>query len=201
MRLISCNLDRTNSVNEYFIISPKRDLFLTGTTEKIPREGPILPFWKSQSEHTTLLILPSCRFSHKIISRIDCSSIPINFWSNPKNGLTKLSDLCKIKWRMIPAVVNAIYAITLKSLKKIREFNGIWIRDLAIPVRCPNQLSYEATAIGSWSIMCSYVPVKEMNVIDVYEYCVKLSTLASALFHYLGEDCTIAFQKWYSKKF
>ena len=102
---------------------------------------------------------------------------------------------------MILAVVNAIYAIALKSLKKIQDFNGIWTRDLTIPVRCSNQLSYEATAIGSWSVKGSYVPVKEMNVIDVYEYCVKLSTLASALFHYLGKDCTIAFQKLYSKKF
>ena len=31
------------------------------------------------------------------------------------------------------------------------------------------QLSYEATAVGSWSIMCSCVLVKEMNVIDVFE--------------------------------
>jgi len=30
-------------------------------------------------------------------------------------------------------------------------------------------LSYEATDVGSWSSMCSYVPMKEMNVIDVYE--------------------------------
>ena len=32
-----------------------------------------------------------------------------------------------------------------------------------------DQLSYEATDVGSWSVMCSYVPVKEMNVTDVYE--------------------------------
>ena len=38
---------------------------------------------------------------------------------------------------------------------------------LAIPVGCSNQMSYEATDVGSWSIMCSYVPVKEMKVIDV----------------------------------
>ena len=34
---------------------------------------------------------------------------------------------------------------------------------------CSNQLSYEANDVGSLSIMCSYVLVKEMNVIDVYE--------------------------------
>ena len=27
---------------------------------------------------------------------------------------------------------------------KFRDFNGVWTRDLAIPVRCSNQLSYEA---------------------------------------------------------
>ena len=56
-----------------------------------------------------------------------------------------------------------------KPKKKIQDFKGIWTRDLAIPVRCSNQLSHEATDVGSWSSMYSYVPVKEMNVIDVYE--------------------------------
>ena len=59
---------------------------------------------------------------------------------------------------MILAVVNA----------KIQDFKGVWTRDLAIPVRCSNQLSYEATDVGSWSIMY-LVPVKEMNMINVYE--------------------------------
>ena len=49
----------------------------------------------------------------------------------------------------------------VRSLKKILDFKGIWTRDLAIPVRCLNQLSYEATDVGSWSIMCSYVRVYE----------------------------------------
>ena len=31
--------------------------------------------------------------------------------------------------------------------KNIQDFNGIWTRDLAIPVRCSNQLSYETTDI------------------------------------------------------
>ena len=57
----------------------------------------------------------------------------------------------------------------VSSPKKIQDFNRIWTHDLTIPVRCSNRLSYEATDVGSWSIMCSYVLVKEMNVIDVYE--------------------------------
>ena len=45
----------------------------------------------------------------------------------------------------------------------------VWTHDLTIPVRCSSQLSYKATDVGSWSIMCSYVPLKEMNVTDEYE--------------------------------
>ena len=54
----------------------------------------------------------------------------------------------------------------LKQLRieawKSQDFNGIWTRDLAIPVRRSNQLSYEATdvAIGSWSFVSSNEPVK-----------------------------------------
>ena len=41
---------------------------------------------------------------------------------------------------------------------KIQDFNGVWTRDLAIPVRCSNQLSYEATDVGSWSFVGSNGP-------------------------------------------
>ena len=54
-----------------------------------------------------------------------------------------------------------------KEAWKIQDFNGIWTRDLAIPVRCSNQLSYEATDVGSRSILGSYLPVKEMSVNDI----------------------------------
>ena len=42
--------------------------------------------------------------------------------------------------------MNAIYCV--KSLKKIQDFNGVWTRHLAIPVRYSNQLSYEATDVA-----------------------------------------------------
>ena len=38
---------------------------------------------------------------------------------------------------------------------KSQDFNGVWARDLAIPVRRSNQLSYEATDFGSWSFVSS----------------------------------------------
>ena len=38
---------------------------------------------------------------------------------------------------------------------KSQGFNGVWNRDLAIPVRRSNQLSYEPTDVGSWSCVSS----------------------------------------------
>ena len=51
---------------------------------------------------------------------------------------------------------------------KIQDFNGIWAPYLATRVRrSSNQLSYEATDVGSLSFMCS--AVQELNVTNVYE--------------------------------
>ena len=68
----------------------------------------------------------------------------------------------EIKWRMILAVVIAIFTIALRSLKKIQDFNGAWTRDLANTGATLYQLSYEATDVGSRSIVGWYVPVKDM---------------------------------------
>ena len=51
---------------------------------------------------------------------------------------------------MILTVMKAIYAIVYIEACKSQDFNGFWTRDLKIPVRDPNQLSHEATDIGSW---------------------------------------------------
>ena len=65
--------------------------------------------------------------------------------------------------------VKAIYVIALRSLeKKIQDFNWVWTRDLAITGAMLCQLSYEATDVGSRSIVGSYVPVKEMSVNDIW---------------------------------
>ena len=45
--------------------------------------------------------------------------------------------------------MNAIYAIAYIEAWKIQDFNGVWTRDLVISVWRSNQLSYEATDIGS----------------------------------------------------
>ena len=52
--------------------------------------------------------------------------------------------------------------------KKNQDFNGVWSRDLAITGTMLYQLSYEATDVGSRSIVGSYVPVKEMSVNDIW---------------------------------
>ena len=49
--------------------------------------------------------------------------------------------------------VNAMYAIAYRSLKKIQDFNGVCTRDLAITGEMLYQLSYEATDVGSRSIV------------------------------------------------
>ena len=63
--------------------------------------------------------------------------------------------------------VNAIYVIAWRRLKKIQDLNGVWTRDLAITGAMLSQLSYEATDVGSRSIVGSYVPVKEMTLNDI----------------------------------
>ena len=63
--------------------------------------------------------------------------------------------------------VNAIYAIAWRRLTKIQDLNGVWTRDLAITGAMLYQLSYEATDVGSRSIVGSYVPVKEMTLNDI----------------------------------
>ena len=63
--------------------------------------------------------------------------------------------------------VNAIYAIAWRRLKKIQDLNGVWTRDLAITGAMLYQLSYEATDVGSRSMVGSYVPVKEMTLNDI----------------------------------
>ena len=51
---------------------------------------------------------------------------------------------------------------------KIQDFSGVWTRDLAIPVRRSNQLSYEATDVGSWSFVGSNCPVRNESMMKWY---------------------------------
>ena len=57
---------------------------------------------------------------------------------------------------------------------KSQEFNGIWTHDLTIPVQLFNQLSHEATDIGSWSFLSSKEPVKNgcEVIYKMFKHCV-----------------------------
>ena len=51
---------------------------------------------------------------------------------------------------------------------KSQDFYGVWTSDLAIPVRRSNQLSYEATEVGSWSFVSSNEPREEWMWSDIW---------------------------------
>ena len=61
-------------------------------------------------------------------------------------------------------VMNAILAIAYRSLTNSVLQRGLYTRDLAMPVRRSNQLSYEAADVGSWSFVGSPVPVKNESM-------------------------------------
>ena len=65
------------------------------------------------------------------------------------------SDRCSCEHNLCNPVTN--------PKKKFRTSAGFE------PLTLRYQLSHEATEVGSWLIMCSYVSVKEMNLIDVYK--------------------------------
>ena len=72
----------------------------------------------------------------------------------------------KWKWRNDRRSERNLCNCVKKPEKKIQDFNGVWTRDLAITGAMLYQLSYEATDVGSRSVVGSYVPVKEMSVND-----------------------------------
>ena len=63
---------------------------------------------------------------------------------------------------MIVAVMKAIYATAyIVEAWKGQDFNGVWTRSLATPVRFSNQLSNRATDVGSSSFVGSNEPVRK----------------------------------------
>ena len=69
---------------------------------------------------------------------------------------------------MILAVMTATYGIAYIEAWKSQDFNGVWTHDVAIPVRRSNQLSYEATDIGSWWFVGPEEPVRNESEV-LYE--------------------------------
>ena len=76
-----------------------------------------------------------------------------------------------------------------RNLKKLQNFNGIWTRDLAIPVRSSYQLSYEATDVGSrW----------QMTTAEIILYLIKVFKLQKTLLHF-GEIQEFCLWMFYSQ--
>ena len=74
-------------------------------------------------------------------------------------------------WNQVKLWSSQLWTQFLKLRKeawKIQDFNGVWTRDLEIPVRRSNQLSYEATDVGSWSFVGSNVPVRNESMMKWY---------------------------------
>ena len=85
---------------------------------------------------------------------------------------------------MILAVINTIYAIAYIEAWKIQDFNRGWTHDLAIPVRHSNQLSYEATDIGSWSFVGSNDPVRN----EYWSYIWNISYIEQQMWNQVSYD-------------
>ena len=67
---------------------------------------------------------------------------------------------------MIHTVMDAIFAIIL--CREVRTSTRFEPCDLAISVGCSNQLSYEATDVGSWSCVGPNVPVRNESMLKLY---------------------------------
>ena len=64
---------------------------------------------------------------------------------------------------------------------EIQNFNWIWTCDLVILVWCSNQLSYEATDVGSWSN-----PIEVLNFSGFYSYAIaKIAFTTARIIAYL----------------
>ena len=64
---------------------------------------------------------------------------------------------------------------------KSQDFNGVQTRDLATPVRRSNQLSYEATDVGSWSFVSFNEPVKNGCEV-IYEMFHNIDQICSSIY-------------------
>ena len=70
--------------------------------------------------------------------------------------------ICKYQVKLWPSQLWPQFLQLRKEAWNIQDFNGVWTCDLAIPVRRSNQLSYEATDVGSWSFVGANVPLQSI---------------------------------------
>ena len=64
--------------------------------------------------------------------------------------------------------VNAIVQLRKEVWKKIQDFNGVWTRDLAIPVRCSTNWAMKPLTLGAGQLWVHMFPWKKWVLITVY---------------------------------
>ena len=57
----------------------------------------------------------------------------------------------EVKWSNDPRSYERNFSNCVEKAEKIQDFNGVWTRDLAMPVRRFNQLGYEGTGSAGLS--------------------------------------------------
>ena len=108
------------------------------------------------------------------------------FWCPSAGIIMRSSELWSSPWWM------QFKQLHIEAWKS-QDFNGVWTRDLTIPVRRSNQLSYEANDVGSWSFVYSNEPVKNGCEV-IYMKCfiywtADLKPLKSWLFQAFIRNC------------
>ena len=81
---------------------------------------------------------------------------------------TAFTSFCMYQVKLWSSQLGTQFLQLRREARKIQDFNGVWTRDLAIPVRRSNQLSYEATDVGSWSFVASNDPMRNESMIKWY---------------------------------
>ena len=103
-----------------------------------------------------------------VICRFQCSR---EEWINDEM-IYQMDHICELRiWNQVKLWSSQLWTQFLQLRReawKIQDFNGVWTRDLAIPVRRSNQLSYKATDAGSWSFVGSNVPVRNESMMKWY---------------------------------
>ena len=90
------------------------------------------------------------------------------WWYDIWNG-SYMNCEYEIKWRYDPRSYERDFCNCIKKAEKFgTSINGIWTRDLAIPVWRSNQPSYEATDVGSWSFVGANVPMRNESMMKWY---------------------------------
>ena len=106
------------------------------------------------------------RWSIYIINSVDKTKFLCSFNQFPNSTMKWYMKwiICDLQiWNQVKLWSSQLWMQFLQLCKEAwesQDFNGVWTCDLTLPVQRSNQLSYEATDVGSWSFVGSNVPVR-----------------------------------------